>query len=166
MKRRTTRRAPRLERVARGLAVLALALLLAGCQARERAPTPGPTADSTAVREVIRRYYAAIDSRDFASAYAVWSRDGEASGQSYESFAEGFAATTRTRVEFAGPVTFEGAAGSIFATVPVRVRATTTAGEDTRFEGVYELRRVSDVPGATPEQLQWHIHGASLEAVK
>jgi hypothetical protein len=148
------------------LAALGIAAVLFGCQAQETAPPPGPAADSSAARDVLRHYYSAIAARDFPSAYALWSRGGEASGQSYDQFASGFALTARTQVEFTGPVTFEGAAGSIFATVPVRVRATTTAGEDQEFTGVYELRRVNDVPGATPDQLRWHIHGARLEPVK
>ena len=61
-------------------------------------------------------------------------------------------------------MSLEGAAGSIYASVPVRVRATTTSGEDQRFAGTYELRRVNDVPGATPLQLRWHIHRARLDA--
>lgn len=156
------------------LAAIAVALLLAGCQPRGNAPAPGPapgpaagpTADSSAARDVLRRYYAAIETRDYRSAYALWSQGGEASGQSYDQFATGFANTAHAKVEFTGPVTFEGAAGSSFATVPVRVRAATTGGEKQEFTGVYELRRVNDVPGATPEQLRWHIHGAKLAPVK
>ena len=152
------------------LAALAVAVLFAGCQPQDNAPPPqqaaGPTADSSATRDVLRRYYAAIEASDFRTAYAQWSQGGEASGQSYDQFASGFANTAHAQVEFTGPVTFEGAAGSIFATVPVRVRAATTAGEGQEFVGVYELRRVNDVPGATPDQLRWHIHGAKLHPVK
>lgn len=118
------------------------------------------------MRGVLRRYYEAIEARDYRTAYRLWGQGGEASGHSYERFAAGFARTARTRVEFTGPVTFEGAAGSIFATVPVRVRARTTDGAGQEFVGAYELRRVNDVPGATPEQLRWHLHRARLEAVR
>jgi hypothetical protein len=151
---------------------LGAAVLLAGCQPRGNAPTPvagsppGPAADSSAARDVLRRYYAAIEARDYHTAYALWSQAGAASGKSYDEFAAGFAPTGRSRVEFAGAVSFEGAAGSIFATVPVRVHATTIGGAAQEFTGEYELRRVNDVPGATPEQLRWHIHGARLEPVR
>ncbi|MEP7027030.1 MAG: hypothetical protein ABI960_00405 [Candidatus Eisenbacteria bacterium] len=152
--------------MSRCLGALAVAVLLAGCQAHEGTPPTGPGADSTLVRGVLRRYYAAIGAGDYRKAYALWGQQGEASRQSFDGFAAGFHKTAHTEVEFTGPVTLEGAAGSIFATVPVRVRATTTAGADQEFVGTYDLRRVNDVPGATPEQLRWHLYGATLHAAR
>ena len=165
----------------RWLAGLGVALALAGCQARERAASPGAATDSTAVGsvtpspapldstggegaiDVLRRYYLAIDGRDYRRAYALWAQDGAASGQAYNAFAAGFAQTAHTRVEFTGPVTLGGAAGTTYATVPVRVGATTTEGAAQHFAGTYTLRRVNDVPGATAEQLRWRIALAHLE---
>jgi hypothetical protein len=161
---------------------LAVAIALSGCQARERASAPGSTADSaeappvtivpfaidsTGVEgalDVLRRYYQAIDERDYRRAYALWARDGAASGQVYDAFAAGFAQTANTGVKFTGPAKLGAAAGTIYAEVPVRVDATTTAGELQHFEGTYVLRRANDVPGATPEQLRWHIDSAKLAA--
>ena len=156
--------------------VIAFAVAVAaGCETAGRAPAPDADADSSAPApvaldstgpggavDVIRRYYEAIDTGDYAAAYALWAQDGAASGQAYEAFAAGFAQTARSGVEITGPVVMEGAAGSSFAEVPVRVRATTRSGEDQQFEGTYVVRRVNDVPGATPAQLRWHIHEARL----
>jgi hypothetical protein len=168
----------------RAAVVLAAALVLSGCQPRERAPaadsspadslrTPPPSAGPAAIDstgeagaiDVLRRYYAAIDGRNYAAAYGLWTQDGAASGQSFHAFARGFAETGHSTVEITGPVTSEGAAGSIYATVPVRVHATTRDGADQHFAGTYVLRRVNDVPGAKPAQLRWHIHSARLEPV-
>jgi len=156
-------------------AALAMALLLSACQPHERAPAPAghppgdtpATFDSTGPEgaiDAVRRYYGAIDGRDFRAAYALWARDGTASGKTFEEFAAGFARTAHASVEITGPVAQEGAAGSSYAEVPVRVQATLTSGEVQRFEGRYVLRRVNDVPGATPEQLRWHIDSARLSA--
>lgn len=114
--------------------------------------------------DAIRAYYAAIDAGEFARAYRLWNHDGEASGQSFAQFRQGFAATRSTRVTISGPVESEGAAGSIYATVPVEVEAVLKDGRRQRFAGEYVLRRVNDVPGATEEQLNWHIESASLHA--
>src|SRR5690606_7704885 len=103
------------------------------------------------------------DAGDFAKAYRLWAREGQASGQSYAEFRQGFAATRSTQVTITGPVTSEGAAGSIYATVPVEVNAVLRDGTRQRFVGQCVFRRVNDVPGASEEQLNWHIESASLE---
>ncbi|MBN9506596.1 MAG: hypothetical protein J0I69_11270 [Altererythrobacter sp.] len=132
--------------------------------ADESAPPPA-TAPIRAgsPEEAIRAYYAAIDAGEFARAYRLWAREGEASGQSYAAFREGFASTRRSEVRVSGPVQSEGAAGSIYATVPVEVNAVLKDGTRQHFTGQYVLRRVNDVPGATEAQLHWHIESASLQ---
>jgi hypothetical protein len=131
------------------------------------AETPAPLPAGTPIRAAspeaaVRAYYAAIDAGDFASAYRLWRDEGAGSRQSYAAFREGFAETLSTAVAIAGPVEQEGAAGSLYATVPVEVTAVLKDGTRQRFAGDYVLRRVNDVPGATEEQLAWHIQSASL----
>ena len=135
-------------------------LLAAACSERP----PAAATDSAAV-DVIRRYYAAIATRDYPRAYALWSGGGSASGQTLEEFAAGFAETASVEVDIGRPGRIEGAAGSRFVEVPVVVRAVTTAGEAQRFEGTYTLRR-SVVDGATAEQRSWRIHAAELRRVE
>jgi hypothetical protein len=166
----------------RALAVaLALAAFVVGCRAEPRAQ--GPAADSTATvpapidttsavsdtaaaADVVRRYYAAIDDRRLPEAYAAWGQGGASSGRTFAQFQDGFAFTTHTRVEITGPVVIEGAAGSLFATVPVHVYATTDGNRPQEFTGTYVVRRVNDVPGATAGQLAWHLHDADLKQVR
>ncbi len=167
---------------ARRGSLLLLTLALFGCGPQRSAPASSPPASHAAVADssaptpvsdgrspaaaadLVRRYYAAIDARDYHTAYTLWGPGGGASGKTYEQFAAGFAQTAHSGVEITGGVDTEGAAGSIYATVPVVVTATTTAGAAQRFTGTYTLRRVNDVPGATPEQLRWHIAEAHLTA--
>ena len=59
----------------------------------------------------------------------------------------------------------EGAAGSIYATIPVTVDAQLDDGKQQRFTGQYVVRRVNDVPGASADQLRWHIDSATLKPV-
>jgi hypothetical protein len=154
---------------------LVLGLALAGCTRGADTPPPARTeppevavADTSAPADpadAVRKYYAAIEAKDFARAYAFWGQGGLASGRTYAEFAAGFDSTAHTAVAITDPVTIEGAAGSSFAEVRVRVDATTLAGEPQRFAGAYVVRRVNDVPGATPGQLRWHLDAARLDPV-
>jgi hypothetical protein len=57
----------------------------------------------------------------------------------------------------------EGAAGSIYYTVPTTVTGTRADGSPATLKGDVILRRVNDVDGATPEQLKWHIEQMNLK---
>jgi hypothetical protein len=130
------------------------------------APPRAPAGDSTVPRigdgaAVVRQYYHDIQNRDFTAAYARWSDGGRASGKSRDAFAAGFANTASVEATVADSGSIEGAAGSQFVTVPVRVTATLRDGTQQRFAGTYTLRRAM-VDGATPEQRRWHIFKADL----
>jgi hypothetical protein len=56
----------------------------------------------------------------------------------------------------------EGAAGSSYYTVPTTVTGTRADGSKAVLKGEVILRRVNDVPGATPAQLAWHIERVNL----
>lgn len=143
------------------LRFLPLALLLpvaATAQPIDRSPA--------AARAVVQRYYAAIDRGDYAVAYRLWDRGGQASGQSLAGFTRGFARTRRTCVRTGAPTDGDGAAGSVFVTIPVRVDAVLKNGARQHFAGSYVLRRVNDVDGATPQQLRWHLASATLKPVR
>jgi hypothetical protein len=58
--------------------------------------------------------------------------------------------------------TMEGAAGSSYYTVPATITGIRADGTKTTFKGEVVLRRVNDVPGATAEQLAWHIEQVNL----
>ena len=141
------------------LLVLAAATLALPAQA---APT---NADA---RQVVERYYAAIERGDFPAAWRAWSptRAGTgANGQTYAQFVRGYAGTRHTSVVAGPPTDGDAGAGSIYVTVPVEVRAVTKSGERQRFVGRYVLRRINGVDGATPWQLGWHFASASLRRV-
>jgi hypothetical protein len=127
-----------------------------------------PSVKSTPVRDtsltpaqLLRRYYEAIQTRDYDAAYSLWGQGGQANGKNRASFAAGFAQTAQVRATVSDSVQMEGAAGSQYATVPVVVEAVLRSGAAQHFEGTYTLRR-SMVDGATPEQRRWHIYSADL----
>jgi hypothetical protein len=110
----------------------------------------------------IERYYSAINNRDYQTAYLTWDNNGKDSGKTIEDFASGFAQTRSSRVVIDDPGAIEGAAGSLYVTLPVTVEAITGAGEIQRFTGRYVLRQPN--VGIAVSQ-GWHIQSAALKPV-
>jgi hypothetical protein len=122
-------------------------------------PTP---ADAAAV---IASYYAAIAASQYPRAYALWSGGGQASGQTAQQFAAGFADTASVSVDVGTPGRVDAAAGSRFVEIPVAVTATRRDGSVHRYAGAYTLRRAV-VDGASAEQRAWRIASADLREVR
>ncbi|PVE59628.1 hypothetical protein DC429_04325 [Arthrobacter sp. TPD3018] len=121
-------------------------------------------ASGRAAADVVRLYYSAINARDYATAWRQWGDDGRP-GQTFKGFEQGFAKTRATRVTIGTLPPAEGAAGSVYQTVPVTVEATTASGARQRFAGSYVVRRVNGVDGASAAQLRWHLQSATLKPV-
>ena len=145
--------------------------VLAGCgMVGQHAPPPEMAgtckrsvedARSQAAVDVVCRYYAAISAGDYRTAYEQWGESGPPDS-SYDDFVRGYGQTVKAAVEVTGDVRIEGAAGSLYANVPVEVRAELDDGRVQHYVGDYVVRRVNDVPGATDAQLRWHLENASL----
>jgi hypothetical protein len=159
----------------------AVLLMLSGCGQQEggrppgdsthtRIPAPIPSRDSistadsaSATRAVawIQDYYRAINEHRYRDAYAHWERGGLASGKSFDAFRKGFVSTDQVEVTVGTPGRVEGAAGSRYVEVPVRIAARTRDGALQNYSGSYTLR-LSVVDGATSEQRSWHIYSAAV----
>lgn len=111
--------------------------------------------------KLVRDYYAAINARDYASAYRLWSGNGAASNQSAQQFANGFADTTAVNVQVGTPGDEDAGAGQRYIEVPVTVTATHADGSQHRYAGSYVLHRTV-VDGASAEQRAWRINSAKL----
>lgn len=120
-----------------------------------------PAGAETAVG-VVRRFGDLLEQRQFAEARRMYAEDGAASGITDEQFAARFEdfATIDSAVEH--PARIEGAAGSLYAQVQLTLTGELKSGEPYSRTGLVTLRRVNDVPGATEEQLQWHILNVRL----
>ncbi len=130
-------------------------------------PEPGSTPDAdkspTAAVRVLSDYFAAIATHDFGRAYRMWSGGGQATGMSQAEFAASFA-RYRAYVGNAGkPGETDGAAGSIYIEIPVKVTGVLARGGGYVLEGPMTLKRVNDVDGSTVEQRRWHIASNGLK---
>lgn len=118
------------------------------------APDPGERRDPASV---LRAYAGALHERDWQAAARFW---GEGSGVTASTLKAAYSRPVAPVLEVSEGRS-EGAAGSIYYEAPVILRF----GEDAPPErGTLTLRRVNDVPGATAEQLRWHIERSTIGA--
>ena len=116
-------------------------------------------------REVLLAWASALERKDFGAARAQFADGGARSGMSEGEYAASFADYLTTDVALP-PGRLEGAAGSLYYEVPVTISGVLKGGIPYTLQGPVVLRRVNDVPGATPEQLRWHIESADLKPVR
>lgn len=107
-------------------------------------------------------YYALIAEGQYEKAWRLWTQSGEGSGMTAAAFAASFGAYSSYNANIGKPGEIEGAAGSLFVTVPVQIYARRRSGEEVHQLGEATLRRVNDVPGSTAEQREWHIFKIDL----
>ena len=126
-------------------------------------PLPPDAKGVQAAIDVVHEYYDAINARDYRKAYELWSGKGEASKQTFEEFRDGYVNTESVEIDTSGePGDLEGAAGSQYVKIPLRLKAHTKDGKVQNFWGEYTLRR-SMVDGATPEQREWRFYSAEFK---
>jgi len=111
-----------------------------------------------AAADLVARFYAAINARDYAAAWGLWGPDGNPQ-QTLEKFAGGYKDTRRTHVDIGKVSDVEGGAGSLYVTVPVTVDAELADGRRQRFTGSYDLRQINRGMGVSQG---WHIMSAKL----
>ena len=105
-----------------------------------------------AAGQVVQHYGALIEQKRFAEAERLWS-----SAQTAREFALQLRGYQEAHLEIGNPGDSEGAAGSIYVTVPVIFYGDDAKGAEFRRQADVILRRVNDVPGSTEEQRRWHI---------
>ena len=110
--------------------------------------------------QVVQLYAALIEQRKFAEADMAW-RKGIEQGP----LAPARLATVReVHGEVGKPYDQEGAMGSSYIMVPLRLYGVDKEGTRFNFIGPLTLRRVNDVDGSSAEQRRWHIVESKLVA--
>ena len=107
--------------------------------------------------QVTQTYYALIGAGKYAEAWGLWGDGGKASGVSQAEFVKSFAPYASYNAQVGAPGETEGAAGSIYVSVPVVIYGRLKSGAEVHERGEMQLRRINDVDGSTAEQRRWHI---------
>ncbi|TIV11714.1 MAG: DUF1176 domain-containing protein, partial [Mesorhizobium sp.] len=96
--------------------------------------------DRSDAEAVIRSFYSAVNRQEFARA---WDYFGDTKpAKDFDAFVKGYDGTNAVEVK-TGAVSEDGAAGSIYYSVPVAIRATAKDGSENVFAGCYTLRQVN-----------------------
>lgn len=121
----------------------------------ERAIDP-QTAQGAA--QVVQGYYGLLEERRFEEAQDLWSDTAPAGSEDAAVFGARFRGFSEIHANVGAPAEPEGAAGSLFVTVPVQVYARVAAtGKPWYALRQVVLRRVNDVPGSSEADRRWHI---------
>lgn len=110
-----------------------------------------------AAATLVETYYALLGEKKFVAARALWGDDGKASGVDAVAFARNFSGFRHYAAEVMAPGTPEGAAGSIYVAIPVRIHAVRTDGSKLNESATANVRRINNVDGSTAAQRRWHI---------
>jgi hypothetical protein len=113
---------------------------------------PIPPKSAEAAGQVIQQYGALIEEKRWAQAARLWG-----SSDTAEKFAAKLKSNRETHMAIGNLSEPEGAAGSIYITMPVSFYGKDSAGGSFRERRTVTLRRVNDVPGSTKAQRRWHI---------
>jgi hypothetical protein len=107
-----------------------------------------------AAGQVVQHYGALIEQDRFAEAANCWGDPDTAAA-----FAKQLQTRRLKHLEIGKPGDAEGAAGSIYLTIPVSIY-----GASNRSAANVILRRVNEVPGSTKAQRRWHIERIEWKA--
>jgi hypothetical protein len=131
--------------------------------ASKPASRPPVAAESgEAAAQVVQDYFALLEKGRPAEGARLWENEGKAGA-----FAADLARYGAYRAETAAPGEMEGAAGSSYVVIPVRLDGRLKDGAPFRRRLEAMLRRVNDVPGSTEGQRHWRIFAiAEGEAIQ
>lgn len=119
-------------------------------------PEPKGPIDPTSVEaagQVVQHYGALIERFRYIKAERLWG-DLDSARHFAVNLGDKF---QEPHLEIGNLGATEGAAGSIYTSVPVVFYGQSKAGKPIRLPATIVLRRVNDVPGSTEEQRRWHI---------
>ena len=105
-----------------------------------------------AAGQVMQSFGALIEQKRWSEAEKLWGESARGRGVS-----DDFKRNREVHLQVGKPEIPEGAAGSIYVSVPLVLYGKRADGRDFSQSGEATLRRTNDVPGSTEAQRRWHI---------
>ena len=105
--------------------------------------------------QVAQQFAALFEQRRFADARKLWGDNGVA-GDSAALLSE-LESYREVHAQIGKPSDPEGAAGSIYVTIPLVLYGRDSRGTEFNMKATATMRRVNDVPGSTAAQRSWHL---------
>jgi hypothetical protein len=128
---------------------------------RTSLPEPKGPIDPKSVEaagQVMQLYGALIEQGRWTESWKLWSNVTAA-----KQFDRNWLNDSEVHLEIGDLGETEGAAGSIYTTVPLTFYGKAKSGGPFRRPAAVTLRRVNDVPGSTAAQRRWHIERIELK---
>jgi hypothetical protein len=116
--------------------------------------------DRSTPEAVVSSYYNAINRTEYARAYSYFGAD---DAPKYDAWESGYSNTAHVDVSF-GQSAQEGAAGSTYWSLPVKLDVTSTGGRHSYFSGCYTLRLAQPAIQAPPFQPLHIVEGKLKKA--
>ena len=108
--------------------------------------------------QVVQGYYGLLEEKRFVDAQDLWDQSGTIGSQDDAHFVARFRGFSEIHANIGAPSEPEGAAGSLYVTVPVQIYGRIAANNKPWYAlRQVTLRRVNDVPGSSTEARRWHI---------
>lgn len=108
--------------------------------------------------QVVQGYYGLLEERRFDDAQDLWNDQSAVGAEDDDVFARRFRGFGEIHAHVGAPGAVEGAAGSLYVTVPAQVYGRIAAnGKPWYMLRQVTLRRVNDVPGSSKADRRWHI---------
>jgi hypothetical protein len=124
------------------------------------ANTVDPKSDEAAA-DLVRGFVDLLNARKFGDAWMLFG----AGAPPRAEFEREYSRYSDLRVRAEAPGSQEGAAGSVYVSIPISISGTIGDREEHRSATVI-LRRVNDVPGSTEAERHWHIDRIDWEQAR
>lgn len=132
-------------------------------QAGMRGDEPADSASAKAARELVERYFAMIDKRDYAGAYRLWGNGGKDAGGTVEQFAETFAIYSKYEPQAGVASEIHAREGMQYVLVTAKAHVENKKTRKTADrEGTVMLRRSTNPDDPVAEKREWRIWGVDL----
>lgn len=108
--------------------------------------------------QVVQGYYGLLEEKRYGDAQDLWNDNSAMGAEDDARFAARFRSFSEIHANIGAPGDMEGAAGSLFVTVPVQVYGRLAANGKPWYRlRQVTLRRANDVPGSSEADRRWHI---------
>jgi hypothetical protein len=151
-----------LSRILTGASASLLLLALqqpAWSQEEDTGPLAGYLDDRSSPEALIRSYYNAVNRKEYARAYSYYSDEGRE--PDFNTYAKGYQETKSVEIKL-GKAAPEGAAGSIYWSLPLAIKSVANDGKEQVFTGCYTLRLANPSAQAAPPFQPMSIMTGSL----
>lgn len=129
----------------------------------QRGDEPATSPSAEAAREVVARYFAMIEAKDYAGAYRLWGNDGADAGGTLDVFEKSFAIYSKYEPIVGKPTEIHAREGMQYVLVEAKLHVENRkTGRTADRSGTVMLRRSANPDDPVKAKRDWQIWGVDL----